>query len=186
MGGIMPDKKIDWRDPDAQKPAEKVYSPWNPFLDEGPPEWFDFITDEEWDQIEDMKQRAQVGNLLTPKDRALIERIAANRWMLMENVFGWRCGRCGIRHDYITTGCIERPMNGADEILYMLHEVTGNDAYTEDNVYSMIRAGTIQYISANEAKKLLGEIVDRFGEKFLTTPQRHRRSGLVTVRNVKF
>lgn len=165
------DEHLDWQDPESHKKIGEVFSPYNPFLEDGPPEWFDDITEEMWAQIEDMKSRTGVGELLTPDDRALIEKIAENRWMLHRNVFGWRCGRCNRVHEYITTGCMERPMNGADEVLLMLEEIDGNRSYSVDHVYSLIRTGVIEYISKREAEFLLNKITDKFGEGFLTKPR---------------
>lgn len=89
----------------------------------------------------------------------LMRETLARRWFLIVNdaVPGYRpeCGRCGVKHQYMTLMCIERPFNGLTEVIAKIRQprIEGPDRITEG-----FRLGALVPIKAIEALVLKEKI----------------------------
>lgn len=117
--------------------------------------------------------------MITPQQRALVDRVLASRWFLIKNggvVTKARCLRCKRYHRYITLGCVEKPFNGMTEIVGFIHRSTtvgvsrtkiGHRQYREtplmEQSMDAVELGAIEPITVVRARDLILRIRGRVG-----------------------
>lgn len=125
----------------------------SPVLRDMPPEW-DAV------EAELLTKLVPRYGIYTPWQYEQLERIAKSRWYLLRNdgpvAAPARCRRCGARHAYYTTACVERPLHGLQDLMAVVRRVVGMDVLIES-----IPLGTIEPISAGEAAQLWRRIQSR-------------------------
>lgn len=104
--------------------------------------------------------------LLTPAQKAEIDRIARGHWFLIRNDVGGverlRCGRCGQRHPYFTLACVERPFHGLQQFTLLLSQQAGASPGVLDALMGRyIKPGSIEPITRRKAQQLIGRIRGR-------------------------
>lgn len=94
--------------------------------------------------------------MITPEQKAEIDRIAEGRWFLLRNngVTGrLRCTRCKQVHAYFTLACVERPFHGLQEIVGLMRHVVGRDLH-----FDAVRFGSIEPVTRAHALRLISRI----------------------------
>ena len=103
-----------------------ILDPQSLILYETPPEWptvprelieklipvETYKTVDQWNRVHTFRTPP----MHTPEQKAMLERIALSRHFLVKLHETARCGRCGGKHGYVTSGCIELPFNGLTDI----------------------------------------------------------------------
>lgn len=93
--------------------------------------------------------RPSNGIFTIEQDKAL-RRISAARWFLLRNDGpsgqAWRCGRCGLLHDFFTLHCRPRPYNGLTHAIGTLVERIG-----PEQIFSAVEIGTVEPITVERA-----------------------------------
>lgn len=115
--------------------------------------------------------------LLTPEQKAEMDRLAEGRWFLLRNNGPVEsrlvCGRCKRRHEFFTLACIERPFHGLEELVLLQQQTTDRE-----ETFDMIRLGTIEPITRVRALRLADAIRAK-GEQLYGPPVARIRSRLV-------
>jgi len=117
-----------------------------------------------WAQPSEELQEAQATQIfLTATQRAALNRVQADEWVLVKNEIGSvvggdpKCRRCGAIHEYITVGCIELPFSS----LRSLEIFVGKMPQSGQELFramlkpgTLAEPGTLVPISSKEAEKL--------------------------------
>lgn len=74
----------------------------------------------------------RVPGMLTREEADALERVRMSRFFLMRNDGGdvgerASCGRCGLKHAYLTYMCVERPFRGLEDGLYVMFRAARDD-----------------------------------------------------------
>jgi hypothetical protein len=104
---------------------------------------------------------ADLTGIVTPEQKALVDKIAQGRWFVMRNngpqLDRMRCGRCNRIHEYLTLGCVERPFHGLHQIVGMIETYQAEGKHVE-RILTSIRLGAIVPISRKQARQLADKI----------------------------
>jgi hypothetical protein len=137
----------------------------------------------EWGTIpEEMLARlAPEGALvMTPRQRAALNRLAAGEWFLVRNFHRAHCESCrphrhsrllGAVHDYVTIACVESPFNGLRQIMWWIEGEARRQRVEEGALYATIREWMVRHpdadafvpISVADAARLNDRIRQRGG-----------------------
>lgn len=119
-------------------------------------------------------------HVLSPQQRAALNRIAAGEWFLVRNFHRAHCNSCrphrtstirGAVHDYVTIKCVESPFNGLRQIMWWIESEAERSQIEQGAFYATIRDFMVMHpeqdafvpISAQDAARLNARIRQRGG-----------------------
>lgn len=137
----------------------------------------------QWQEIPVELARALAKPVLTPAEARKLRQILAADWLLLRNVYGFKCRQCGAKHAYFTRMCVERPFNRLNALVGLIQEMSQTDEVrarkqtlaVREHLISGMQIGTIDPITPQEAQRLLAAIEAKRGGLIVTTARRPRR-----------
>ena len=118
--------------------------------------------------------------VMSPSQRAALNRLAAGEWFLVRNFLRCHCEHCrphkhsrllGAVHDYVTIACTESPFNGLRQIMWWIEGEARRTNTSEGALYAVVKDYMVKHpdqdafvpISAKDAAKLNDRIRQRGG-----------------------